>query len=95
MRKLLLLLIQAYRYLISPLIPSRCRYLPTCSEYAWQAISRHGTWKGGALALRRLGRCHPWGQSGYDPVPESCCTAGRATRAPDADSDSSSRQTVQ
>lgn len=93
MRKLLILLIQAYRYLISPLLPARCRYLPTCSDYASQAIGKYGVRVGGWLALRRILRCHPWGSSGYDPVPESCCTAN-----PDpgeADSNSSSRQTVQ
>lgn len=58
-----------YRYLISPLIPPRCRFQPTCSEYALIALQRHGALKGGWLALRRIGRCHPWGGSGFDPVP--------------------------
>lgn len=94
MRKLLMLLIQAYRYLISPLLPARCRYLPTCSDYACQAIGKHGARRGGWMALRRILRCHPWGDSGYDPVPESCCTAADC-KSGHADSDSSSRQTVQ
>jgi putative membrane protein insertion efficiency factor len=58
-----------YKAAISPLFGWRCRYLPTCSEYAAEALVRHGPWKGGALALTRLCRCHPLGGSGYDPVP--------------------------
>jgi putative membrane protein insertion efficiency factor len=61
--------ILAYRYLLSPLLGPRCRYLPTCSEYALEAISRHGPLKGGWLTLKRICRCHPWGGSGHDPVP--------------------------
>jgi putative membrane protein insertion efficiency factor len=63
------LLIKLYKYLISPLIGPRCRFLPTCSDYALEALSRHGLVHGGWLAVRRIGRCHPWGDSGYDPVP--------------------------
>ncbi|HZD26475.1 MAG TPA: membrane protein insertion efficiency factor YidD [Alphaproteobacteria bacterium] len=62
-------LIQAYRYGLSPLLPGSCRYLPSCSEYGLEAVRRHGGLKGGWLALRRIARCHPWGGSGYDPVP--------------------------
>lgn len=58
-----------YRYTLSPILPPRCRYQPTCSEYALVALQKHGAIKGGWLALRRIGRCHPWGGSGYDPVP--------------------------
>jgi len=61
--------IKFYQYSISPLFPSTCRYAPTCSEYAKEAITKHGPFKGGWLAARRIGRCHPWGGSGYDPVP--------------------------
>lgn len=68
-----LFLIGVYRYLVSPVLGPRCRYLPTCSEYAREAIEVHGVVRGGWLALRRIGRCHPvkWlgGGSGYDPVP--------------------------
>lgn len=66
---LLLLPIHFYRYCLSPLKPPTCRFVPTCSEYAVQAIRKHGPFKGGWLALRRICRCHPWGGSGYDPVP--------------------------
>lgn len=65
--------ILGYRYLISPMIAPRCRYLPTCSEYAVEAIRIHGPLKGFWLALRRLCRCHPLGGHGYDPVPPAAC----------------------
>jgi putative membrane protein insertion efficiency factor len=60
-----------YRYTLSAFFGRECRFLPTCSEYALEAVDRHGAIKGGLLALRRIARCHPWGGSGYDPVPES------------------------
>ena len=69
LRRLLLLLVRFYQLFISPLTPPSCRYVPTCSAYAAEAIGRYGPWRGGRLALRRIGRCHPWGGSGYDPVP--------------------------
>lgn len=59
-----------YRYAISPLLPSRCRHFPTCSEYALEALETHGPIKGLWLSVKRIGRCHPWGTHGYDPVPE-------------------------
>src|SRR5262245_41549511 len=65
----LVLRIQAYRLLLSTLLGPRCRHAPSCSAYAIEALERHGALRGGALALRRLLRCHPWGSSGYDPVP--------------------------
>ena len=68
--KALLLLIAVYCNAISPFIPSRCRYYPTCSAYADEAIRRYGALRGGWLALKRLGRCHPWGSHGVDPVPD-------------------------
>lgn len=61
--------VRAYQLLVSPLLLPSCRFLPTCSEYAAEAIERHGAFRGIALAIRRLARCHPWGGSGYDPVP--------------------------
>ncbi len=61
--------VRFYRVVISPLTGSNCRYQPTCSAYALEALERHGALRGGWLALRRIGRCHPWGGSGYDPVP--------------------------
>ena len=72
--------VRGYQLLVSPLLPPACRFLPTCSEYAAEAIERHGSWRGIILASRRLARCHPWGGSGYDPVPEpagfDCPSAG-------------------
>ncbi len=67
--KLLTLPILFYRRYISPLTPPACRFTPTCSEYALIAIRKHGPLKGLYLAVRRILRCHPWGGSGYDPVP--------------------------
>ena len=62
-------MITVYKYVISPLLGPKCRYLPTCSSYAMEAIEIHGPIKGGWLGLKRILRCHPWGGSGYDPVP--------------------------
>ncbi len=66
---LFLFIIKAYKTLLSPVLPPSCRYLPTCSDYGVQAIQKHGPFKGGWLALKRISRCHPWGGHGYDPVP--------------------------
>jgi len=74
-------LIHLYRYTLSPVLHmlapgGGCRFLPTCSDYALQAVRLHGPWRGLWLALLRFARCHPWGGHGYDPVPHSCsCTA--------------------
>ncbi|MDA9804204.1 membrane protein insertion efficiency factor YidD [Flavobacteriaceae bacterium] len=65
-----ILIIKGYQKLISPLIPATCRYDPTCSHYAIKALKIHGLLKGGWLAIKRIGSCHPWGGSGFDPVPE-------------------------
>jgi len=65
----LLFLVRAYQVILSPFLGSNCRFLPTCSDYARQALERHGLLRGGWLSMRRLARCHPWGGSGYDPVP--------------------------
>ncbi len=69
MRRLLTGCIKVYRYLFSPLLGSRCRFHPSCSCYAEEAIAVHGVLRGGWLALRRIGRCHPWHPGGMDPVP--------------------------
>jgi len=64
-----ILLVKIYQYMISPLLPGACRYNPSCSEYTVQAIQKHGPIKGIGLGAKRIARCHPWGGSGYDPVP--------------------------
>lgn len=66
---LVLIPIYVYRYTLSPLIGRDCRFLPTCSQYTIEAIRTHGVWSGGILGIRRIGRCHPWGGDGHDPVP--------------------------
>jgi putative membrane protein insertion efficiency factor len=63
-------LLRAYKRVISPLLPASCRYVPTCSEYAAEALARHGLLRGTALGLWRLLRCNPFSRAGYDPVPE-------------------------
>jgi putative membrane protein insertion efficiency factor len=65
----LILLIRIYQWVISPIIGPKCRYQPTCSHYAVEALKKHGPFKGFWLALRRIASCHPWGGSGWDPVP--------------------------
>ncbi len=62
-------LVEGYRLAISPWLGARCRFQPTCSEYALEALRRHGAFRGAALAAGRIARCHPWGGSGVDPVP--------------------------
>lgn len=69
MKRILLWLIRFYKRQISPLFPPACRFTPTCSEYAYQAIARYGALKGGYLAIRRILKCHPFHPGGYDPVP--------------------------
>ena len=70
MKRLLLDLIRFYQKCISPVLPPRCRFIPTCSQYAVEAIEKYGPWKGGWLALRRFLRCHPFYKGNfYDPVP--------------------------
>jgi putative membrane protein insertion efficiency factor len=68
-RRVLLASLRAYKWMLSPLLPPACRYVPTCSEYAAEAIERHGAVRGSLLALRRLLRCHPLVRGGFDPVP--------------------------
>ncbi|HEX5275005.1 MAG TPA: membrane protein insertion efficiency factor YidD [Candidatus Rubrimentiphilum sp.] len=62
--------LRAYKIVVSPLLPPSCRFYPSCSEYAAQACERHGLLRGGAMALSRLARCHPWHPGGFDPVAE-------------------------
>ena len=69
MTRLLVLLLRGYRYAISPLYGQVCRYHPTCSAYALEAVTEHGSLRGSWLALRRIARCHPWAPGGVDPVP--------------------------
>ena len=70
MKRVLIALVKWYQRAISPLTPPSCRYTPTCSAYAIEALERFGAIKGGFLTVKRILRCHPWGGSGYDPVPE-------------------------
>ncbi|MFD2203251.1 membrane protein insertion efficiency factor YidD [Shivajiella indica] len=68
-RKIAVFPVLVYQYLISPLFPATCRYTPTCSQYAKEAILKHGVFKGGWLGIKRIASCHPWGGHGHDPVP--------------------------
>ena len=69
MRKVLVLLVRAYQVSLSPMLPASCRYYPSCSAYAIEALQRHGAIRGSWLAARRIARCHPFHAGGYDPVP--------------------------
>jgi len=83
MKFIVLLLIRLYQLTLSSFMGRNCRFLPTCSEYATEAIERHGVWCGGWLAVKRISKCHPWGSSGFDPVPETCsCGATHNKRGP-------------
>ena len=77
MSKLLIGLVRAYQYLISPLLGPRCRFSPSCSHYACEALARHGALKGGYLSVRRVLRCHPFNHGGWDPVPEKTSHHGQ------------------
>ncbi|MFL9845966.1 membrane protein insertion efficiency factor YidD [Flavobacterium rhizosphaerae] len=67
-------LIRVYQTLISPFLPSACRYTPTCSQYTIEALKIHGLFKGGWLGIKRIASCNPWGGKGYDPVPQKTCS---------------------
>lgn len=69
MRGVLIGIVRAYQLFLGPLLPSSCRYYPTCSTYAIEALQKHGALRGSLLAIRRIGRCHPFHAGGYDPVP--------------------------
>ncbi|MCS7017547.1 MAG: membrane protein insertion efficiency factor YidD [Cytophagales bacterium] len=69
LRRALIFLLRTYQVAISPLYPAACRFVPTCSEYMIQAVDKHGIVKGLWLGCKRISKCHPWGGSGYDPVP--------------------------
>ncbi len=73
-------LVSGYRLIISPLLGANCRFEPSCSAYCDEALAKHGALRGGRLALRRILRCHPWGGSGYDPVPGAEPDDGAAAR---------------
>jgi len=64
-----IIVIKIYQILISPFIPSSCRFAPTCSQYSLEALRKYGLFKGGWLGIKRISKCHPWGGSGHDPVP--------------------------
>jgi putative membrane protein insertion efficiency factor len=70
MKYIIMFLIKTYQVLISPLIGSNCRFLPTCSAYTYEAVKLHGIFKGLNLGFKRISKCHPWNEGGYDPVPE-------------------------
>ncbi|HAG94862.1 MAG: membrane protein insertion efficiency factor YidD [Pseudomonadales bacterium] len=76
MKQIALLLLKFYRLAISPLMPPHCRFEPTCSAYAQEAIQHYGFARGSLLTLRRLSKCHPWHAGGYDPVPGARCCRG-------------------
>lgn len=69
MRQVLIWCVRAYQVGLSPLLPSSCRYFPSCSAYAIEALQKHGAWRGSWLAVRRIARCHPFRPGGFDPVP--------------------------
>ena len=72
--------IRFYQLFVSPIFPASCRFAPSCSHYAMEAIGRHGPLRGLGLAVRRIARCHPWGGQGFDPVPEPVERARRGAR---------------
>ena len=69
LKTVVILLIKIYQKVVSPWTPATCRYNPTCSSYSIDAFQKHGLWVGFVLTIKRIGSCHPWGGSGYDPVP--------------------------
>jgi len=95
MKTLLLALLRAYQYLLSPWIGGSCRYWPTCSEYAREAVETHGAARGSYMTAARLARCHPYGAGGVDPVPAKFrwrCWCGEPTASAGAPADALARQ---
>ena len=82
MKRFVLALLRVYRYAISPMLGRNCRFVPSCSEYAVEAVERHGALKGGWLAIQRIGRCHPLHPGGHDPVPERPPSPSPSTGTP-------------
>ncbi|MDP6345636.1 MAG: membrane protein insertion efficiency factor YidD [Alphaproteobacteria bacterium] len=80
--QMLRLPVLVYRYALSPLLPMSCRFTPGCSEYALEALARHGARRGGWLTAKRLARCHPWGGHGHDPVPVTAADAAAPNGRP-------------
>lgn len=78
MKRAMLVLLRGYQYTLRPMLGSHCRFYPSCSDYAMEAVERHGAMRGAWLAVRRVGRCHPYHPGGFDPVPEE----KQAQRAP-------------
>ncbi len=70
MRALIAVILRGYKYAVSPFLGPNCRFYPSCADYAIEAIERHGTLRGGAMAARRVCKCHPWHEGGFDPVPD-------------------------
>lgn len=93
MKHVLIALLKAYRAVISPLYGQVCKFYPSCSAYALEAVTEHGAWRGTRLALHRLARCHPWSLGGYDPVPGT--DAARAWEAEQAERDAQRVRTDQ
>ncbi len=79
MKRVVLTLIRAYQLVVSPILPPACRFHPTCSEYAREAVVKWGFWRGLALAVKRIARCHPLGGHGFDPVPDRAIMGDRRT----------------
>lgn len=80
MKHILIFFVKAYKLVISPYLPPSCRFEPSCSTYAVQALETHGALKGSWLSLRRILRCHPWNEGGYDPVPGTCANQHKPSK---------------
>lgn len=81
MRRILTALIRVYQYAISPYFAPSCRYTPTCSIYAIKSIERFGVFRGSIMAIKRVSRCHPWHEAGYDPVPETITSVSKKSHS--------------